>query len=151
MTTNLARVRPTLSLEAARTIISTARAEGQRCGLKPISVVVLDAGGRLVAFEREDGGSYGRFEIAHGKASGALALGLGSRALMARAEAQPYFVAAATAALGGALVPVPGGVLVVDSSDTVIGAVGVSGDSSDNDELVAVAGIEAVGLRAMVD
>ena len=86
-----------------------------------------------------------RFQIAFGKAHGALALGIGSRALMARAEQQPFFIAAATAAIGGSLVPVPGGVLVQEDGVT-IGAVGVSGDSSDNDEAAAVAGIEAVGL-----
>jgi len=89
-----------------------------------------------------------RFEIAFGKAYGALALGVGSRALMKRAEEQPYFVAAATAAIGGALIPVPGGVLVADNA-RIIGAVGVSGDNSDNDEAAAVRGIGNAGLESV--
>ena len=114
--------------------------------------MVLDAGGHVVSVEREDGASNNRFEIAFGKAYGALALGMGSRSLMARAEQQPYFISAAAAAIGGRLVPVPGGVLVKDATGaTVIGCVGVSGDSSDNDELAAMAGIESASLVAQPD
>ena len=113
---------------------------------KPMTVVVIDAGGHVVAVEREDGSSNKRFEVAFGKAHGALSLGMGSRALMERAEQQPYFIAAVTSAIGGSLVPVPGGVLVRDADGRVLGAVGVSGDTSDRDEAVAVAGIEAVDL-----
>ncbi len=137
-----------LTLDQARTIITAALARGHAEGFKPLSVAVLDAGGHLAAFEREDGSSNMRFQIAHGKAHGALALGVGSRALMERAESQPYFVAAAAAAIGGAMVPVPGGVLVLDDDGTTLGAVGVTGDVSDNDEIAAVAGIEAAGLAA---
>ena len=136
-----------LTLDTARAIVAAARGKATDLGLKPITVVVLDAGGHLLAAEREDGASIGRFEIAHGKARGALSLGVGSRALMARAEQQPYFIAAVTGALGGALVPVPGGVLVTVGDD-VIGAVGVTGDTSDNDEAAALAGIAAAGLTA---
>ncbi|HZE67432.1 MAG TPA: heme-binding protein [Sporichthyaceae bacterium] len=135
------------NLTTARTIIGIALQFGHDKGFKPLTVVVLDAGGNVVAAEREDGSSNKRFEIAHGKAFGAISIGIGSRALMARAEQQPYFIAAAGAAIGGALVPVPGGVLIQDGGLT-IGAVGVSGDTSDNDEAAAVAGIEAVGLTA---
>lgn len=141
----------TLDLENARTIVSAARAHGRDNGFKPLTVVVLDAGGHVVAVEREDGSSTRRFEIAHGKAHGAVSLGLGSRALMARAEQQPYFIAAATSAVGGSLVPVPGGVLVRDPSGALLGAVGVSGETSDNDEAAAVAGVEAAGLTPQVD
>jgi uncharacterized protein GlcG (DUF336 family) len=137
-----------LTLDQARIIVAGTFDEAQRRSLKPLSVAVLDAGGHLTAFERQDGSSNHRFQIAHGKAHGALALGVGSRALMARAEQQPYFVAAAAAAIGGALVPVPGGVLVKAADGATIGAVGVTGDTSDNDELAAVAGIEAAGLTA---
>jgi uncharacterized protein GlcG (DUF336 family) len=137
-----------MKLETARQLIAEARAAGAKRGLKPLSVVVLDAGGQVRAFERQDGASNARFEIAFGKANGALALGVGSRALMARAEQQPYFIAAATAAIGGALVPVPGGVLVQTAEGEVIGAVGITGDTSDNDEAAAVDAIEAVGLVA---
>ncbi len=137
-----------LTLDLARTIIAAARATGVAKGMQPLSIVVLDRGACVTAFEREDGASNKRFEIAFGKANGALAMGVGSRALMKRAEAQPYFVAAAMSAIGGALIPVPGGVLVLDGSGAVIGAVGVTGDSSDNDEIAAIAGVEAAGLVA---
>jgi uncharacterized protein GlcG (DUF336 family) len=137
----------TITLDTARTVIEAGRAHARDTGCKPMTVVVLDAGGHVTAVEREDGSANKRFEIAFGKAHGALALGLGSRVLMARAEQQPYFIAAATAAVGGALVPVPGGVLVLED-EQVVGAVGVSGDTSDKDEAVAVAGIEAAGLTA---
>jgi len=136
-----------IDLDTARTIIAAARAHAVETECKPMTVVVLDAGGHVTAVEREDGSANKRFEIARAKAHGALSLGLGSRALMNRAEQQPYFIAAATAAVGGALVPVPGGVLVRDG-DRLVGAVGVSGDTSDKDEAIAVAGIEAAGLTA---
>lgn len=141
----------TLDLDTARDIIAATRAAGAENGLRPLSVAVLDAGGHLVAFEREDGSSTHRFQIAHGKAHGAIALGVGSRALNAMAVERPFFISAANAAIGGALVPVPGGVLVTDGDGSVIGAVGASGDTSDNDEAAVVAGIEAVGLTARTD
>jgi uncharacterized protein GlcG (DUF336 family) len=138
----------TLDLDTARRLIAGTRSAAHERGLKPLTVVVLDAGGHVVAAEREDGSSVKRFEIAHGKAHGAVSMGLGSRALMDRAEQQPYFIAAVTSAVGGSLVPVPGGVLVRDGDGTLLGAVGVTGDTSDNDEAAAVAGIEAAGLTA---
>jgi uncharacterized protein GlcG (DUF336 family) len=140
-----------IALETARTIIAGARAHGSSAGLKPLTVVVLDAGGHVVAAEREDGSSMKRFEIAFGKAYGALSLGMGSRSIMGRAEQQPYFVAAVTSAVGGTLVPVPGGVLVRNDGGDLVGAVGITGDTSDNDEAAAVAGIDAAGLTAQVD
>jgi uncharacterized protein GlcG (DUF336 family) len=136
-----------ISLDQARKMIDVARSTGREMGLKPLAVAVLDAGGHLLAFEREDGASPGRFEIAHGKAYGAVMLGMPGSALMARAEAQGYFMAAVNGAFGGRLVPVPGGVLVMQG-DAVVGAVGVTGDTSDNDAAVAVAGIEAAGFAA---
>jgi uncharacterized protein GlcG (DUF336 family) len=138
-----------LGLEDALRIIHGARNAGRAAGMKPLSIVVLDAGGHVTAFEREDGSSNKRFEIAFGKAHGALALGLGSRALMARAEQQPSFIAAVTSAIGGALIPVPGGVLVTDAAGATVGAVGVTGDISDNDEAAAVAGITEAGFGAI--
>ena len=135
-----------LDLATAKAMIATALLHGHQNEFQPLTVVVLDAGGHLVAAEREDGASNMRFQIAHGKAFGALALGIGSRALMRRAEAQPYFVAAAGAAIGGALVPVPGGVLVRDPEGRLVGAVGISGDTSDHDEAAAIAAIDAAGL-----
>ncbi|TDE40172.1 GlcG/HbpS family heme-binding protein [Antarcticimicrobium sediminis] len=136
----------TLTLDHAREIMRAARAKGRELGLNPLSVAVLDAGGNLLAFEREDGAAPGRFAIAHGKAYGAVMLGMAGSAQMARAEAQPYFMAAVNGAFGGQVIPVPGGVLVRDSSGAVIGAVGVTGDSSDNDAAAALAGIVAAGL-----
>jgi uncharacterized protein GlcG (DUF336 family) len=135
-----------IDLETARVVIAGAREHAAAAGLKPITVVVLDAGGHVVAAEREDGSSTKRFEIAFGKAHGALSLGIGSRSIMGRAEQQPYFIAAVTSAVGGALVPVPGGVLVRDADGALVGAVGVTGDTSDNDEAAAVAGIQHGGL-----
>ncbi|MGI4767938.1 MAG: GlcG/HbpS family heme-binding protein [Janthinobacterium lividum] len=136
-----------LSLDHARTILETALKTGADKQLKPLAVVVLDARGALKGFAAQDGTSLKRGEIARGKADGALAMGLGSRALAKMAAERPAFVAAATHAVGGSLIPVPGGVLILDGG-AVIGAVGISGDLSDNDELCAVAGIEAAGLKA---
>jgi uncharacterized protein GlcG (DUF336 family) len=127
-------------------IIRKALATGRELGLKPLSVVVLDAGGHVKAFEREDGASPGRFGIAHGKAYGSVMLGMAGKAQMARAEAQPFFMAAINGVYGGQVVPVPGGVLLRDKKGGVIGAVGVTGDTSDNDVIAAMAGIEAAGL-----
>lgn len=140
-----------IGLETAKSITAGVRAAGRDHGLKPLTVVVLDAGGHVVSVEREDGSSNSRFEIAFGKAYGALALGMGSRSLMARAEQQAYFITAAAAAIGGKLVPVPGGVLVKDAAGSVVGCVGVSGDTSDNDELAAIAGITSVSLVPQPD
>lgn len=131
----------------ARTIIRQALAHGKDAGFKPLSVVVLDAGGHVKAFERQDGAAPGRFAIAHGKAYGAVMLGMPGSAQMARAEAQPYFMAAVNGVYGGQVIPVPGGVLLRDKRGSVIGAVGVTGDTSDNDVLAAMAGIEAAGLQ----
>jgi len=135
-----------MTLDQARTIIGAARDKGREMGLKPLSVAVVDAGGNLLAFEREDGAPPGRFAIAHGKAHGAVMLGMPGSAQMARAEAQPYFMAALNGVYGGQLIPVPGGVLVRGADGAVIGAVGVTGDTSDNDAAAALAGIEAAGL-----
>jgi uncharacterized protein GlcG (DUF336 family) len=137
-----------LTLGQARDIVAGARAHGAEAGFKPLTVVALDAGGHVVVAEREDGSSNGRFDVARGKANAALTLGMGSRALMGRAEEQGYFVTAVGAAVGGSFVPVPGGVLVRDTDGALLGAVGISGDNSDNDEAAAVAGIEGAGLSA---
>ncbi len=135
-----------ISLSDARTIIAATLAAGRAQGLKPLSVVVLDAGGHVMAFEREDGAAPGRFAIAHGKAYGAVMLGMAGTAQMARAEQQAYFMGALNGLYGGQLIPVPGGVLVRDRKGAVVGAVGVTGDTSDNDAAAAVAGIDAAGL-----
>ena len=137
-----------LLLSAAQTILDAARAEARRLSLKPLALVVLDSRGAVKAAAVEDGTSLKRFEVAHGKAYGALALGMGSRAIGKRATEQPTFVAAVSHVVGGALVPVPGGVLAKAGDGRVVAAIGVSGDTSDNDEACAKAGIEAAGLTA---
>ncbi len=108
---------------------------------------MLDAAGSTKALAREDGSSMMRPKIAHGKAYGAIAMGLGSRALFRRSAEQPYFIQAMNALADGALVPVPGGVLIRNGGE-IVGSVGVTGDSSDNDEICAVAGVEAAGFVA---
>ncbi|WP_370045987.1 heme-binding protein, partial [Salipiger sp.] len=101
-----------ISLSRARVMIRKTFEMGKEMGLNPLSAVVLDAGGHVIAFERQDGASPGRFQIAQGKAYGAVMLGMPGSAQMARAEAQAYFIAAANGAFGGQMIPVPGGVVV---------------------------------------
>ena len=137
---------PDLTLAQAQNIVAAALAEARRLTLKPMVVAVLDARGAYKALAAEDGTSLRRAEIAHGKAHGALTLGMGSRAIAKRAEEQAYFVAAVSHVAGGALIPVPGGVLVRNAAGELLGAVGLSGDTSDNDEAAAMAGIAAAGL-----
>lgn len=137
-----------LSLANAKTIIEHTFAEQQKLGFKPMAVVVLGSGGSIRASESQDGTSQVRPKIAHGKAYGAYSLGLGSRALFERAKVEPFFIQAMNSLCDGALVPVPGGVLIRDKDGALLGAVGVTGDTSDNDELCAVAGIEAAGFVA---
>ncbi len=139
-----------ISLSQAQEIIAAALAEGRAENFLPLVVVVLDTGGHLKAFAREDGTGILRYQIAKAKAWGALGMGVGSRALGERAKKggqDAAFMAAAGAAADGRLIPGPGGVLVRDSAGRIIGAVGISGDTGDNDELCAIAGIEAVGLK----
>jgi uncharacterized protein GlcG (DUF336 family) len=135
-----------ITLRKARVILRKTLEKGRELDLKPLSVVVLDAGGHVKAFEREDGASPGRFDIARGKAFGCIMLGLGGTAQLKRAEAQGFFMTAMNWLYDGKVVPVPGGVLVRDRKGAVVGAVGVTGDTSDNDLIAAMAGIEAAGL-----
>ncbi|MCK0209593.1 heme-binding protein [Starkeya koreensis] len=137
-----------LTLNAAQTILSTALDTIRKGNFKPMAVVVLDARGAVKVSAAEDGTSLKRFEVAHGKAYGALSLGMGSRSIFKRAKEQAFFVASVTDVVGGALVPVPGGVLIRDADGEIVGAVGISGDTSENDEAAAIAGIEAAGLKA---
>ena len=137
----------TLTLNKAREILDTALNGARERGMKPVTVAVLDAAGSLKAMAREDETSPMRPDIAHGKAYGAIAMGLGSRAIFNRAQEQPFFVQAMNALAGGKLVPVPGGVLI-RKDGVIIGAVGITGDSSDNDEACAIAAIEAAGFTA---
>ena len=138
-----------ISLSQSRTLIEAALAKGRELDLNPLSVVVLDPRAAMVAMMSEDGVSQMRARIAHGKANAAIALGMGTRALMNRAEQQAYFIQAVNGVAGGDMVPVPGGVLVQDQEGALLGAVGISGDTSDNDEAAAIAGIEAAGLNAV--
>jgi uncharacterized protein GlcG (DUF336 family) len=136
-----------LTLDVARKILDVALAKGVEKKLKPLFVTVLDARGCVKISAAQDGTSLLRGEIAHGKAFGALAMGMGSRALFQRAQEQAYFINAVNTLAQGRLVPVPGGVLI-QSGGVLLGAVGISGDTSDNDEACAIAGIEAAGLKA---
>jgi uncharacterized protein GlcG (DUF336 family) len=136
-----------LTLDVARKILDVAFAKGLEKKLKPLAVTVLDARGCVKISAAQDGTSLLRSEIAHGKAYGALALGMGSRALFQRAQEQAYFIGAVNTLAQGRMVPVPGGVLIQDGG-VLLGAVGISGDTSDNDEACAIAGIEGAGLKA---
>jgi uncharacterized protein GlcG (DUF336 family) len=134
-----------ITLAQAQTIVSAALAFSREKKFSPMGVLVLDARGVPKAYGAEDGTSLRRYDIAHGKAYGALAMGVGSKTLGVRAVERPHFLAAVNGAIGGAMVPVAGGVLVrIDGA--IVGCVGVTGDSSDNDELAARAGIAAAGL-----
>jgi len=135
-----------LTLDQATRIIDGAFAKAREAGCRPMTVAVLDAGGHVVALMRQDGSGILRAEIATGKAYGALGFGLGSRDL---AEKNPKFLGAVAAASGGRMIPAPGGILVrASEGGAIIGAVGISGDSSGQDEAAAIAGIEAAGLIA---
>lgn len=138
---------PDLTLDTALKIIDAALAEAATKKIKPLVVTVLDARGCVKATAAQDGTSLMRGEVAHGKAYGALALGMGSRAIFTRAQEQPYFIDAVNTLAQGRMVPVPGGVLIHDASGALLGAVGISGDTSDNDEICALAGIAAAGLK----
>jgi uncharacterized protein GlcG (DUF336 family) len=138
----------TLTLDAATTIIDAGLAAGRKAKLGALTVAVLDAGGHIVALKREDGSSILRPEIAMGKAWGALGMGMSSRAIQDRLGARPVFLGALATASGGRMIPVPGGVLIKDKAGAIIGAVGVTGDTSDADEYCAIAGIDAAGLTA---
>ncbi len=142
---------PTLTIAQASTIIDVALQKGREAKFAPLAVAVLDAGGNLVAFKRDDRAGILRFDIAFGKAWGALGMGFGSRTIFERAnsnEAQRLFYTTLAAASGGRVVTNPAGILIRDAGGEVIGAVGLSGDSSDNDEVCGIAGIEAAGLKA---
>ncbi len=136
-----------ISLQQAGTIVDAALKKAREIGCAPLTVAVLDSGGHLVAFKREDRSGILRHDIAAGKAWGALGMGFGTREIAERAQKMPAFIDALTTIAHGRIVPVPGGVLIRDAGGEIIGAVGVSGDTSDRDEICAVAGIEAAGLR----
>jgi uncharacterized protein GlcG (DUF336 family) len=132
-------------LADAVTIIDAALEDARARGLNPLAVIVLDSGGHPVALKREDGAPLLRWRIANAKAWGVLGVGFGGREIARRAVSNPHFVTAASELSGGNIVPVPGGVLIRDGKGEIIGSVGVSGDKSELDEAVAVAGILAAG------
>ena len=132
-----------LSLSKANKIVREALKKGREQSMKPLTAVVLDAGGHMIAMQREDNSSVLRPQIAQGKAFGCIAVGMGARWLNAQAETRPHFLEGLSNVSGGKIVPVPGGVLIKTKAGEIIGAVGVTGDTSDNDEIAAIAGVEA--------
>jgi uncharacterized protein GlcG (DUF336 family) len=137
-----------LKLKSAQKIIKVALEVAREKGMKPLAIAVVDARGALVAFAAEDGSSLKRECVARGKADGSIALGQSSRSIAKMAAERPAFISAVSHVVGGSLIPVPGGVIIRDAKGVVLGAVGVSGDTSDNDELAAVVGVQAAGLTA---
>lgn len=138
-----------LTLSEANAIITRALEAGRESRCQPLTVVVLDAGGHVIASQRQDGAGILRFEIAFGKAWGALGMGLPSRKIEEISLQRPVFVSSLAAAAGGRLVPVSGGVLVLDPNEVILGAVGISGDTSDADEKCAIEGILATGMHSL--
>ena len=137
-----------ITLAGASQIVDVALRHGRELALPPLTAAVLDSAGRLVALKREDGSSLLRPDIAQAKAFGALAMGTGSRALSERAQSHPAFINAVTILAGGNLVPVPGGVLILDAQRNLLGAAGVSGALPDQDEACVIAGIATCGFIA---
>ncbi|MCP8464991.1 heme-binding protein [Pseudomonas sp. ZM23] len=138
----------TISLETALDITRQALAVSRELSTAPLTIAVLDAGGHLITLQREDGASMLRPQIAIGKAWGAVALGKSSRVLAVDAQQRPSFIAAVNTLAQGNVVPAPGGVLIRNSANEVIGAIGISGDASDIDEQCAIRGVQALGLVA---
>ena len=137
-----------IELNDAIKIAEAAIQKSKEKNLKPISVVVLDVRGSMRVCLNQDGTSINRHKIAHGKANAALLWGTGTRAIADRAEKQAYFVNSVCNLMNGDFIPVPGGIIIKDKEDNIIGAVGISGDLSDNDEIAGVAGIKAAGFKA---
>lgn len=135
-----------LSLNKARVLVRKTLEAGKEKGFNPLTAVVLDEGGHVIAVERQDGATPGRFFLAQGKAYGSVMLGMGGRAQTAAALDRPFFISAVNGALDGKMVPVAGGVLLRDKKGAIVGALGVSGDTSDNDAEAALVGVEAAGL-----
>jgi uncharacterized protein GlcG (DUF336 family) len=137
-----------LSLAQANQILAAALASARSAGYKPMGIAVLDEAGHLKAFAREDGASMFRFEIAQAKAWGAVGMGVASRVLGQRAKDNPNFFVSLAATAHGKLLPQTGAVLIKDAAGQVLGAVGASGGTGDEDEAICIAGIEAAGLTA---
>ncbi len=141
-------IHSSLALEIAERIVDAALAARRKEGLMPLAVAVLDAGGGLVAYKREDGSGLMRFDIAFGKAWASLGMGMSTRLIRDRLGQRPAFQGALASVSDGRFIPVPGGVLVLDAGGTAIGAVGISGDASDKDEYCAIEAIRSVGLAS---
>lgn len=137
----------TLNLAKANDIIAHALRKAREMNILPLSVVVLDASGHLVAMQREDGASMFRFDVATGKAWAAVAMGASSRALAARAKDNPNFFVTLAATAQGKFLPQPGGVLIRDAQGTILGAAGASGGTGDEDEAVCSYGIAQAGFK----
>jgi len=137
-----------LTLAQAQAIITAALVRSKAEGFKPMGIAVLDAAGHLKAFAREDGASMFRFDIAQAKAWGAVGMGISSRQLAQRAKDNPNFFVSLSATSGGKFLPQPGAVLILSNDGQVLGAVGASGGTGDEDELICAAGVEAVGLKS---
>lgn len=140
-----------ISLEEASTVVDVTLQEGVRRGFQPLTAVVLDPGGHLVAAKRSDGSSIMRVDVAFAKAWGVLGMGWPAHEIVERAQRMPQFFATLGVIAGGRMVPVAGGVPIRDTAGHLVGSVGVSGDNSDNDQACAVAGIEAAGLTAWLE
>lgn len=148
MPQHLRPLHSSLSLATAEKIIAAALAARRKEGLMPLVVAVLDSGGNLVAYKREDGSGLMRFDIAFGKAWGSLGMGMSTRLIRDRLAQRPAFQGALASVSDGRFIPVPGGVLILDAAGNAIGAVGISGDASDKDEYCAIEGIKAAGLAS---
>lgn len=135
-----------IDLETATRIVDAAIAKGREMGFLPLTVVVLDDSGTIKAMKREDGASLMRPDIAIGKAWGCLGFGVGNRVLHGRSETTPVFINSLIEMSGGRVAPMPGGALIKNADGRIIGAIGVTGDTADNDEICTIAGVEGVGL-----
>ena len=135
-----------LTLDQAQQIITAALAKSNEMGYQPMGVAVLDAAGNLKAFASEDGASMFRFDVARAKAWGAIGMGVSSRTLAERAKGNPNFFVALAATADGKFLPQPGAVLIKDAQGKLLGAVGASGGTGDEDEVICMAGVTAVGL-----
>lgn len=136
-----------LTLDQANQILAQAVKKAREQGYKPMAIVVLDEAGHVRALQREDGASMFRVDIATGKAWAAVGMGVSSRTLGERAKGNPNFFVSLAATAHGKFLPQTGAVVINDASGQILGAVGASGGTGDEDELICIAGVEAVGLR----
>lgn len=142
------KLKPSLTLDAASAILDSALAYSRAENMLPMTVVILDAGGKMIASKSEDGSGIMRFDIARGKAWGALGMGISSRMIRDRLSARPNFVTSLAVVANGRFVPVPGGVLIEDADGFTVGAIGISGDTSEKDEYCAISAVQDLGLQA---